>query len=205
MVDVDTLVIGAGIVGLACAAELARRGDAVLVIERHGGFARETSSRNSGVVHAGLYYPAGSLKALTCVEGRELLYARCARDGVAHRVVGKLIVATTDDEVPTLERLHALGRDNGAGDLALIDGAEVVLVASKGGHSDHPDWYKNLSADPHVEITRDSVTVPMLARTATGDERAELWPRIVASYKGYEGYQRNTDREIPVVICEPAT
>ncbi|MCA9608212.1 MAG: NAD(P)/FAD-dependent oxidoreductase [Myxococcales bacterium] len=126
MVDVDTLVIGAGIVGLACAAELARRGDAVLVIERHGGFARETSSRNSGVVHAGLYYPAGSLKALTCVEGRELLYARCARDGVAHRVVGKLIVATTDDEVPTLERLHALGRDNGAGDLALIDGAEVA-------------------------------------------------------------------------------
>mgnify|MGYP003816984831 FL=1 len=106
--------------------------------------------------------------------------------------------------------LHTIGRRSGERRSTmltspLIDGAEVVLVASKGGHSDHPDWYKNLSADPHVEITRDSVTVPMLARTATGDERAELWPRIVASYKGYEGYQRNTDREIPVVICEPAT
>ena len=106
--------------------------------------------------------------------------------------------------------LHTIGRRSGERRSTmltspLIDGAEVVLVASKGGHSDHPDWYKNLSADPHVEITRDSVTVPMLARTATGDERAELWPRIVASYEGYEGYQRNTDREIPVVICEPAT
>lgn len=125
MVDVDTLVIGAGIVGLACAAELARRGDGVLVIERLEGWGRETSSRNSGVVHAGLYYPEGSLKARTCVEGRELLYARCARDGVDHRVVGKLIVAATEDEIATLERLYTLGRANGAGDLALIDGAEV--------------------------------------------------------------------------------
>ena len=80
----------------------------------------------------------------------------------------------------------------------------MVLVASKGGHSDHPDWYRNLTADPRVEITRDGDTTPMVARTATPEERAELWPRIVASYKGYEGYQRNTDREIPVVICEPA-
>lgn len=125
MVDVDTLVIGAGIVGLACAAELAKRGS-VLVVERHDGALRETSSRNSGVVHAGLYYPEGSLKAVACVEGRELLYARCARDGVEHRVVGKLIVATSDAEIPILERLHALGRANGAGELALIDGAEVA-------------------------------------------------------------------------------
>lgn len=123
---VDTLVIGAGAVGLACAAELARRGDAVLVVERHEGFARETSSRNSGVVHAGLYYAEGSLAAASCVEGRELLYARCARDGVAHRVLGKLVVATDDSEVAALEALLARGRANGAGELALIDGAAVA-------------------------------------------------------------------------------
>ncbi|MEZ5269508.1 MAG: nitroreductase/quinone reductase family protein [Microthrixaceae bacterium] len=87
----------------------------------------------------------------------------------------------------------------------LIDGAKVVLVASKGGHSDHPDWYRSSRPTRMWRSPAHSVTVPMLARTATGDERAELWPRIVASYKGYEGYQRNTDREIPVVICEPAT
>lgn len=124
--DVDTVVIGAGAVGLACAAELARRGDAVLVLERHAGFGRETSSRNSGVVHAGIYYAPGSLAAATCVEGRELLYARCRRDGIAHRVTGKLIVATREDELAALEALEKRGLENGAGALALIDGAEVA-------------------------------------------------------------------------------
>ena len=105
--------------------------------------------------------------------------------------------------------LHTTGRRSGQKRSTMltapvIDGDRVVLVASKGGHSDHPDWYRNLTADPRVEITRDGDTTPMVARTATPEERAELWPRIVASYKGYEGYQRNTDREIPVVICEPA-
>lgn len=123
--DVDIVVIGAGAVGLACAAELGRRGRRVIVIERHGGPVRETSSRNSGVIHAGLYYPTGSLKARTCVEGRELLYARCARDGVDHRQTGKLIVATTDAEVATLERLHATGTANGVA-LTLLDGADVA-------------------------------------------------------------------------------
>ena len=105
--------------------------------------------------------------------------------------------------------LHTTGRRSGQKRSTMltapvIDGDRVVLVASKGGHSDHPDWYRNLTANPRVEITRDGDTTPMVARTATPEERAELWPRIVASYKGYEGYQRNTDREIPVVICEPA-
>ncbi len=86
----------------------------------------------------------------------------------------------------------------------VVDGETVVLVASKGGHSDHPDWYKNLVADPNIEITRGGVTTAMVARTASASERAELWPRVTASYKSYESYQRNTDREIPVVICEPA-
>ena len=123
--DVDVAIIGAGCVGLACAAELARSGHEVVVIERHEGPGRETTSRNSGVVHAGLYYEPGSLKALTCVEGRELLYARCRRDGIDHRKTGKLVVATDDAEVVVLEAIFARGRANGAGELALIDAAEL--------------------------------------------------------------------------------
>ena len=81
----------------------------------------------------------------------------------------------------------------------------VVLVASKGGYQDHPQWYKNLAANPDVEIGIDGHTRAMRARTATPEEKAALWPTIVGAYKGYAGYQRNTDRDIPVVICEPAT
>ena len=80
----------------------------------------------------------------------------------------------------------------------------VVLVASKGGHSDDPIWYKNLVANPNVEIKVGDRIRPMRARTATPDEKATLWPELVKVYKGYDGYQRNTTRDIPVVICEPA-
>src|SRR4051794_16946517 len=79
----------------------------------------------------------------------------------------------------------------------------VVLVASKGGHQEHPQWYSNLVVNPDVEIVVDNVSRPMRARTASRDEKAALWPEIVSVYKGYEGYQRNTTRDIPVVICEP--
>lgn len=85
----------------------------------------------------------------------------------------------------------------------LHDGNRVILVASKGGHQDDPQWYKNLRANPEVEITMEGRTRTMRARTASPTEKAELWPTIVSVYKGYAGYQRNTDRDIPVVICEP--
>ncbi len=80
----------------------------------------------------------------------------------------------------------------------------VVLVASKGGYSDDPIWYKNLAANPEVEINVDGRTRKMRARTASPDEKATLWPELVKVYKGYDGYQKNTTRDIPVVICEPA-
>ncbi|HMC38483.1 MAG TPA: nitroreductase family deazaflavin-dependent oxidoreductase [Acidimicrobiales bacterium] len=104
--------------------------------------------------------------------------------------------------------LHTTGRKSGLRRSTMLtapvrEGDRVVLVASKGGHSDHPDWYKNLSAHPDVEITVQGRTIAVRARTATPEEKAELWPRIVAAYQGYAGYQRNTDRDIPVVICEP--
>lgn len=122
-------MIGAGVVGLAVAARLAVRGARVVVLERRSRPLTETSSRNSGVVHAGLYYPEGSLKAETCVEGRELLYARCRAYGVPHRRLGKVVVATSPAQVPSLERLAERGRRNGAGALRLLDGVEVERLA----------------------------------------------------------------------------
>jgi deazaflavin-dependent oxidoreductase (nitroreductase family) len=85
----------------------------------------------------------------------------------------------------------------------VIEGDRVVLVASKGGDDRDPEWFRNLLADPAVKVTLGGRTRPMRARVATPEEKAELWPRIVAAYKGYAGYQRRTQRDIPVVICEP--
>ena len=104
--------------------------------------------------------------------------------------------------------LHTIGRKSGQRRSTMLTSPifeidRVVLVASKGGYSDHPDWYKNLAATPEVELTVDDATRPMAARTASAEEKAELWPTITAAYKGYAGYQENTDREIPVVILEP--
>ncbi|MDQ3294922.1 MAG: nitroreductase family deazaflavin-dependent oxidoreductase [Actinomycetota bacterium] len=107
-----------------------------------------------------------------------------------------------------LVELHTTGRKSGQRRSSMLtapvhDERRVVLVASKGGDDRDPDWYRNLVANPEVELTIDGRTRPMAARTATAEERAELWPRIVAAYKGYAGYQERASREIPVVICEP--
>ncbi len=83
------------------------------------------------------------------------------------------------------------------------DDHRTVLVASKGGDDRHPDWYRNLVDDPDIELTVGGVTRPMRARTATPEEKAALWPGIVGAYGGYAGYQARTERDIPVVICEP--
>ena len=104
--------------------------------------------------------------------------------------------------------LHTTGRVSGQRRSTMLSAPiygddRVVLVASKGGHEHDPDWYKNLVANPDVEITARGRTVPMAARTASSEERAALWSTITAAYGGYDGYQRRTDREIPVVICEP--
>jgi L-2-hydroxyglutarate oxidase LhgO len=123
--DADVAVVGGGVVGLAAAAALAQGGRSVLLLERHADFGREATSRNSEVIHAGIYYPEGSLKASLCVAGREALYARCRAQKLPHRKLGKLIVATRDDEVAALEALQRRGRANGVPGLELLDAEEL--------------------------------------------------------------------------------
>jgi L-2-hydroxyglutarate oxidase LhgO len=121
MTEIDVVVVGAGVTGLACAAELAARGTSVCVIERHPRAGMDTSTHNSGVIHAGIYYPQGTLKARLCVEGRALLYEYCEKRQIPYRRTGKLIVAATQDEVPALETLHERGKANDVNDLRLVD------------------------------------------------------------------------------------
>jgi L-2-hydroxyglutarate oxidase LhgO len=117
----DTVIVGAGVTGLAIAAELAAAGRSVCVVERHPRPGMETSTHNSGVIHAGLYYPAGSLKASLCVEGAQHLYAFCAKHGVPHARCGKLVVATSEEELPALNALRVRAEGNGVEGVAIVD------------------------------------------------------------------------------------
>src|SRR5678815_770824 len=113
MEQIDTAVIGAGVVGLATAWSLAQRGRSVCVLEREPRPGMGTSTHNSQVIHGGMYYPAGSLKAQHCVNGARMLYEFCARYNVPHRRCGKLIVAHDDSEVDALEAIRVRGEGNG--------------------------------------------------------------------------------------------
>ncbi len=127
----------------------------------------------------------------------------------AHRLIltvsgGRLL--STPFGMPTVE-LHTVGRKSGLPRSCFLtspvhDDQRIVLVASKGGDDRHPDWYRNLQATPDAEIVINGETRRVTARTATPEEEAELWPQIVAAYRGYESYQKRTSRDIPVVICD---
>jgi L-2-hydroxyglutarate oxidase LhgO len=123
-VDFQTIVVGGGIVGLATAEACAANGD-TLVIERHRRLGQETTARSSEVVHAGVYYPKASSKARLCVQGRQLLRAYCAEAGVPYLNLGKLVVASTPDEVPVLEALAAQAESNGVTDVRLVTAAHA--------------------------------------------------------------------------------
>lgn len=121
--NVECVVIGAGVVGLAVARELAQAGHETLVLESERHIGTGTSSRNSEVIHAGIYYSPGSLKARLCVAGKQLLYDYCTARGVSHLRCGKLIVATDASQLAVLEKIRALAASNGVHDLALLDAA----------------------------------------------------------------------------------
>lgn len=123
--DMDAIVIGAGVIGLAVARRIAAAGRGVLVLEAEDHIGTHTSSRNSEVIHAGIYYPAGSLKADLCVAGRRALYEYCAVRQVPAQRTGKLIVAVTDAEIPALRALQERGRQNGVDDLVWLTPEEA--------------------------------------------------------------------------------
>jgi L-2-hydroxyglutarate oxidase LhgO len=125
MEEVDILIIGAGVVGLAIAKEASQDGRNVLVAEKNRTFGQETSSRNSEVIHAGMYYPCGTLKAKLCVEGKELLYDLCAKQKISFKKIGKLIVAVGKEEIPSLEQIYEQGRANGVNELRMIEETEL--------------------------------------------------------------------------------
>jgi len=137
MESLDCVVIGAGVVGLAVARRLALDGREVVVLEAEAGFGRHTSSRSSEVIHAGIYYPSGSLKARLSVAGNRALYTYLAERDVPHRRIGKLLIAAHEGEIPALERLGRLAEANGVHDLVPLSAEDVrslepAVVAVRG-------------------------------------------------------------------------
>lgn len=126
--DAGITIIGAGVVGLAIAEKLSGEFNDVFIIEKHSSFGQETSSRNSEVIHAGLYYPRGSLKSSLCVEGRDLLYEYCRNHEIPFKKCGKLVVATSDYEVTLLNEIKKTGAGNGVSDLMILERNEVLQI-----------------------------------------------------------------------------
>ncbi|NWF77560.1 MAG: NAD(P)/FAD-dependent oxidoreductase [Chloroflexi bacterium] len=125
LAEIDVAIIGAGVVGLATAGEITQGKKEIFVFEKNRTFGLETSSRNSEVIHAGIYYPEDSLKAKLCVEGKSLLYKLCDKHNIAYKKLGKIIVAVNANEITQLEKIYQQGRKNGVEDLMLLSQTEL--------------------------------------------------------------------------------
>ena len=154
----NTLIVGAGIIGLAIAREISTLGKEVIVLERHNRSGEETSSRNSGVIHSGIYYPTESNKAVLCVEGNNLLYEYAKNRDIAHKNTGKIVVATTFEEIDRLEFLAQRGRDNNVEGLQILSETEVkklqkeinakqALYCPSSGIIDVPELVQSIEAE----------------------------------------------------------
>ncbi|MCB5174966.1 NAD(P)/FAD-dependent oxidoreductase [Microvirga lenta] len=177
----DALVVGAGVVGLAVARALAQRGHGVIVAEATGGIGNGVSSRNSEVIHAGMYYPTDSLRARHCVNGRRLLYAFCESHGVPHARCGKLIVATNDLEQAKIEGIYEQGIANGVEGLSFLTAAEAqalepnlsctgAVLSAETGIVDSHSLMLALQGDLEAEGGAIAFNTPVehIARTASG-------------------------------------
>lgn len=189
MPDVDVVIIGAGVTGLASARAIAERGFSVCVLERHPRAGQDTSTHNSGVIHGGIYYPAGTLKARLCIEGRHLLYEFAARYGIPHVRCGKLIVAHDDSELNVLESLFARGRANGVEGLAIVDRA-FMTAREPAVSGTAAIW------SPETGIVNAEGLVRALLRTG-GEAGVMFLPgtRLVAAESGRDGMLLRTERE----------
>lgn len=183
MDKVECVVIGAGVVGLAIARRLAQAGREVIVLESADAIGTVTSSRNSEVIHAGIYYPAGSLMARLCVAGKQALYDYCRDHGISHRNSGKLIVATRPDEIARLQAIKAHAEANGVADLEVLSGAqaralepalacEAALLSPSTGIIDSHGYMLALRGDAEAAGAAFALLAPLeRARvTATGFE-----------------------------------
>ncbi len=177
---VDCVVVGAGVVGLAIARRLALSGREVIVLEAAEGIGTVTSSRNSEVIHAGIYYKAGSLMARFCVSGKRALYRYCDDHGVPHRNCGKLIVATSGKETDRLQSIRAHAEANGVGDLQLLSGeaarslepalaCEAALLSPSTGIIDSHAYMLALRGDAEGAGAAFAFHAPLLAARANGD------------------------------------
>lgn len=176
----NIVVIGGGVVGLAIAAELSRRHDDIFLLEALPRLGLGTSTRNSGVIHAGMYYPPGTLKARHCVGGARMMYEFCAAHGVPHRRAGKLIVAWTTDQIGTLEKLKEQGERNGTEGLEIIDrermrAIEPNIVGAAALHS------------PNTGILEPEELVKALARVAQANNASLLTNTPVIGIEFDEG------------------
>jgi len=124
----EIVIVGAGVIGLAVARELSKNHKDILVIEKNPSFGQETSSRNSEVIHAGIYYPGDSLKTKTCLQGKKLLYEYCRKNDIGHKRIGKLVAITNNNEREGLEKLFKNGLESGVEDLKIISGEEIKKI-----------------------------------------------------------------------------
>lgn len=192
MEKTEITVIGAGVIGLAVAAALSVKYRDIFLIERHDSFGRETSSRNSEVIHAGIYYPKGSLKRRACVEGNGLLYEYCIANNIPHKKTGKLIVAVKKEELPDLEALFKRGKENGVPGLELIS-AEEAKKLEPNVSAEAAIWSPSTGIVDTHSLMRD-LERKFKARGGTLTYNTEV-TRIEKAVGGYKATVKDTDGE----------
>jgi L-2-hydroxyglutarate oxidase LhgO len=179
----DVTIIGAGVVGLAIAAQVAKANRHVYVLEKNEGFGLETSSRHSGVIHAGIYYPKDSLKAKLCVAGNRKLYEICPRYDIGHKRLGKLIVASNDEESGELEALLERGRRNDAEGLKLLSRRELKALEP------NVEGVAAMLSPSSGIIDSHGLMQYFIARAVEGGAQIAYRSRVVGIEKAAEGYR----------------